>query len=266
MLIFSLLFLVSCQNIQLSTANQNKPTQSTGELSLVANGEDFVRQGFTSKDGWKLKFDHLYLNLAQVTVYQTNPPFNSDLDQEIKFTQKADLLTATTKIDLAEGDENSPPILVNKKDIPSGNYNALSWELIQKDQSDNYTIFLQGLATKANQNINFSIKFNQPVKFLCGEYVGEERKGIVKEGTSTEAEITLHFDHLFGNDNMSPKDEINQSSLGFEPFAKLAQNDQVEVDQNILKNQLDSLSYQRLQQILTNLGHVGEGHCKVNSR
>ena len=34
---------------------------STGEgsLVLVANGEDFVRQGFVSKDGWSINFEHL---------------------------------------------------------------------------------------------------------------------------------------------------------------------------------------------------------------
>ena len=29
------------------------------ETALVANGEDFVRQGFVSKDGWRISFDHV---------------------------------------------------------------------------------------------------------------------------------------------------------------------------------------------------------------
>jgi len=32
---------------------------STGTLQFVANGEDFIRQGFTSKDGWNISFDEV---------------------------------------------------------------------------------------------------------------------------------------------------------------------------------------------------------------
>ena len=31
-----------------------------GNLFLVANGEDFIREGFVSKDGWRLDFDRLH--------------------------------------------------------------------------------------------------------------------------------------------------------------------------------------------------------------
>ena len=45
-------------------------TQSTdvavGTLELRANGEDFIRQGFTSKDGWQIEFDHVYTNIQDL--------------------------------------------------------------------------------------------------------------------------------------------------------------------------------------------------------
>jgi len=31
--------------------------EATGRLQVYANGEDFVRQGFVSKDGWSINFD-----------------------------------------------------------------------------------------------------------------------------------------------------------------------------------------------------------------
>ena len=31
--------------------------QGQATLNLVANGEDFVRQGFVTKDGWTMSFD-----------------------------------------------------------------------------------------------------------------------------------------------------------------------------------------------------------------
>ena len=44
---------------------------AVGKLQLNANGEDFVRQGFISKDGWSINFDHVYITLADVTACQT---------------------------------------------------------------------------------------------------------------------------------------------------------------------------------------------------
>ena len=51
-------------------------TQDTGTLQFYANGEDFVRQGFVSKDGWSISFDHVYIHLADVAGYQTEPPYD----------------------------------------------------------------------------------------------------------------------------------------------------------------------------------------------
>jgi len=49
---------------------------ATGRLQVYANGEDFVRQGFVSKDGWSINFDHVYITLADITAYQTEPPYD----------------------------------------------------------------------------------------------------------------------------------------------------------------------------------------------
>ena len=55
---------IALGSVVLSSLNQQDRwttvTASTGEgsLVLVANGEDFVRQGFVSKDGWSINFEH----------------------------------------------------------------------------------------------------------------------------------------------------------------------------------------------------------------
>ena len=261
----SLLGLMSCKNTISSNGNNNQ-NQPKNQLALLANGEDFIRKGFISKDGWQLTFDKVDLNLGKVTAYQTNTPFNPDVNQEIDFSEKSELVKDIIKINLAEGDEKSPPILVTQKEVAIGNYNALSWSLIPRNNEDNnYSILLEGIATKDNQNINFSLKFNEPLTYLCGEYVGEERKGIVTEENSAQVEITLHFDHLFGDESMSQDDEINQDALGFEPFSNLATSNNIKVDQITLQNKFDSPTYETLQNIFKNLGHVGEGHCIVES-
>jgi hypothetical protein len=51
------------------------PGKATGTLEFYANGEDFVRQGFVSKDGWSIQFDHVYITLDGIAAYQTDPPY-----------------------------------------------------------------------------------------------------------------------------------------------------------------------------------------------
>jgi hypothetical protein len=259
--IIPLLNLMSCQVNYSPNLNNEAGSEAIGKLSLVANGEDFVRQGFTTKDGWAITFDNLYITLGKVIAYQTNPPFNPDGNQEIIFSQKVDLVNDPIIVNLAEGDETAPPILVSEIEAPLGHYNALNWSLVQDDKNNNSTIFLEGNAIKDQDTIQFSIKFDQSLDFICGEYVGEKRKGIVTAENPTELEITLHFDHLFGDGSAGQNDEINQHSLGFQPFANLGNNGLLDIDQNMLKNSFDSTTYETLQKILTKLGHVGEGHC-----
>ena len=51
------IILASAANRDSSKTMAADPQKSS--LSLVANGEDFVRQGFVSKDDWKINFDRL---------------------------------------------------------------------------------------------------------------------------------------------------------------------------------------------------------------
>ena len=58
------LLVVSCSNTE-TAENSNNSTSNAADnqnqgqatLNLVANGEDFVRQGFVTKDGWTMSFD-----------------------------------------------------------------------------------------------------------------------------------------------------------------------------------------------------------------
>lgn len=241
--------------------------KKTGTLALVANGEDFIRQGFVSKDGWQINFDHAYVTLAQVNAYQTEPPFDASGEISLKPKQTVSLLDKATTIDLAEGGEDAEPILVTETDAPVGTYNALGWQLISAPEgsTQNNSIVLAGTASKDNQAINFVISFDRELKYTCGEYVGENRKGIVQVGNITQVETTFHFDHIFGDYFAPTEDTLNQSAIGFEPLATLAQNGQLNANQARLKQKLDSEDYQRLEKAISGLGHVGEGHCRWQS-
>ena len=77
------LTIASCTNSETAYSNNGNPAvasaQGQATLNLVANGEDFVRQGFVTKDGWTMSFDRLDVNLARVTAYQMDGAFEQTI-------------------------------------------------------------------------------------------------------------------------------------------------------------------------------------------
>jgi hypothetical protein len=260
--------LLGCQTPETQTSEPQTPAaetteNGTGTLQFKANGEDFVRQGFVSKDGWQIDFDRVYVNLIEAKAYQTNPPYNAEADDALQATQTVELVESQT-VDLATGDENAETILVSEVVVPAGQYNALSWKMTPADSGPaaGQVIVMQGTATKENQTLPFTLKIDQPLEFTCGDFVGESRKGIVQPDEVADVEATFHFDHLFGDGEAAPTDEINTGALGFEPIAALAENGTVEADWQTLTTQLSAEEVEKLKEILPSLGHVGEGHCQ----
>jgi hypothetical protein len=248
-------FLLGCSQNQV-------PDKDTGILEIRANGEDFVREGFVSKDGWIITFDKLYVNLAEVTAYQTTPPYNAETGGKPQ-PQETVLLVPEKTVDLAEGDETAAPILVAEVQALPGRYNALSWKMLTATEGPaaGYSLVAIATATKDGLTIPFTLKIDEELEFTCGEFVGDDRKGILPPGGKADLEATFHFDHLFGDGEAPPEDEINTGALGFAPLAALAENGKLEADSNTLQQRLSPGEYQQFQGLLSSLGHVGEGHC-----
>ena len=241
-----------------------------GTLTLVANGEDFVRQGFVSKDGWEINFDRLSVNFSNAAAYSTESSFEpqkGDTKDSIEYQNKAEFLNTAKTIDLAEGEADADPILVAEATVPTGFYNALTWKLSTADTDSpiaGNTIALQGQAVKDGETINFDLGFNQPGEYVCGEFVGEDRQGVVTADSPGQLEATFHFDHIFGDADTPADDALNQDALGFGPLANLASNGTLQLDEAGLAEQLSESEYQQLTEAVSGLGHVGEGHCVVN--
>ncbi|NEQ54723.1 MAG: DUF4382 domain-containing protein [Leptolyngbya sp. SIO3F4] len=230
-----------------------------GTLELRANGEDFIRQGFTSKDGWQIEFDNVHVNIQDVVAYQAEPIFNPDTDVEIPAKTNV-LLTASSKLDLAEGDETAAPILVEQVETAAGRYNALSWKLASETEP---SLMLIGKATRDGETIPFEISMNPSLEFFCGDFVGDERKGFLSPDGTADVETTFHFDHLFGDIDISADEVLNRGALGFDPFAALAQDDVVKLTSEDLETRLTKTEKLQLADIYKGLGHVGEGHCRA---
>ncbi len=234
-----------------------------GTLQLYANGEDFVRQGFVSKDGWAITFDKVYITLAEVKSYQADPPYDAHQGGQVSAGKEVSL-PGTHTVDLAEGDENADPILVGEvKDTPEGHYNAVHWKMVKATSgpAQGYSLAITGTAAKESEEVQFTIKVENEYEYTCGEFVGEERKGILKKGSTAEQEMTFHFDHIFGDAETPLDDELNLGAPGFEMFAAIAEGGELDVDLAGLKEKLAPEDYQMLEDILPTLGHVGEGHC-----
>ena len=235
----------------------------TGRLGFSANGEDFVRQGFVSKDGWQITFDHVYVNLEQVTGYQTDPPYDTHAKSAIEGKEIIKLDGLYT-VDLAEGGENAPPILFGEvEDAPAGHYNALSWRMTPAGEgpAEGYSLVIIGTAERNGEQVAFTFRVENEYRYSCGEYVGDERKGFLEKEGAANLELTFHFDHIFGDATLLADDDLNINALGFDPFENAAENGEFEADMTALRSEFSSVDYGMLVDILTTLGHVGEGHC-----
>jgi len=251
----------------LTGCSSGKPAEKTnsgyGVLQFKANGEDFIRQGFTSKDGWNITFDNVYITLAEITGYQTNPPYEPDKGKDIAAETKVSLPGIFT-VDLAEGDENAPPILVGEvKDAPAGRYNAISWKMVKAadGEAKGHSLVIKGKAQKDKITLDFVIRLDNEFMFIGGEFIGDERKGILEDNSAADLEMTFHFDHIFGDAGLPADDGLNTGALGFQPFADTAVEGKIDLNAEALRNKLSPVDYQALVGILTSLGHTGEGHC-----
>lgn len=235
--------------------------QQSGVLRFVANGEDFIRKGFVSKDGWEIKFEHAYIHLKNIKGYQADPPYDPTTKQNITSEESVGISGPYT-IDLAKGDGNADPILIDEVEAPTGHYNAVSWEIATATDGEmaGHSLLLIGEATKKEQTIPFKIGIDKEYITQAGEFIGDERKGYVDEGQTGGLELTFHFDHLFGDGELPAGDELNQGAIGFDPFAALAKDGSVDITMAELKEQSPAI-YETLLHIMISLGHVGEGHA-----
>lgn len=248
-----------------TAASPEEAPAGEGTLQVKANGEDFVRQGFVSKDGWQIDFQNLYVNLESVTAYQTDPPFDAEGDTAIQPVEEVVLVEKQT-VDLAEGEADAEPILLAETTAPSGQYNAIAWEMATAEDGPaaGHVLMMVGTAEKDGQVIDFMIALDQEMSYTCGDFVGDERKGILEPDGMADLEATFHFDHIFGDGEAPDDDPINTGALGFDPLAAVAQDGQLDVDMAALESQLSAEDYALLQKTVAGLAHVGEGHCAMN--
>ena len=260
-----LLGLGGCSSIQSDNPSSSAKAAThpgKGQLEIRANGEDFVRNGFTSKDGWAITFKHLYVGLAEVTALQTHPSFDPDNGQAPKIKAKVEH-SPITVVDLASS-ETPTALVAQFPQAQAGRYNALAWSIVPASNgpSQGQSLRLVGQASKGVATLAFTLDWDSRYDYLCGDFIGDQRKGILKAGDRAELEATFHFDHVFGDGDSPPTDAVNQTALGFSPLAALAEDGTITTHRSDLQSQLSPADFSSLEVAIAGLAHVGEGHCR----
>jgi hypothetical protein len=225
------------------------PPLSAGTLQLFASGEDLATEGFQApqrtKDGWSLVFDHVYVTLADIAAYQTNSPFEPQSDAPLMGTHRATASGPYT-VDLVAEADDEDRVLVAEVDAQPGHYNAIAWSmaLAESGPAEGTSMLFIGTATRDDQTIPFRIAVVEPLRYECGEYVGDERKGFVDAGGGADVEMTFHLDHVFGREDKAADDPMNLEAPGFERFGGGADGYPFSMGD-------------------LHVGHAGEGHCRV---
>lgn len=222
---------------------------SAGTLQVFASGEDLATDGFQApkrtKDNWSLSFDHIFVTLAEITAYQTSPPFAPQSDASITATQEVSV-SGTHTVDLVTAADDEARVLIAEIAAPPGHYNAISWRMAiaETGLAEGTSMLFIGTATKDDQTVPFRIEVAESLRYECGEYVGDERKGFVQAGGVADLEMTFHLDHIFGREDKDADDPMNLEAPGFDPFSS------GEESYTITLGDL-------------HVGHAGEGHCRT---
>lgn len=234
------------------------PVLAEGQLTLTASGEDRAVEGFTSRDGWTLSFERITVGLADIVAYQTDPPFDALGEGELVAIAEvgtADIFT----VNLAAAEV----VPVTTLTAPAGRYNALAFSL-ESPVAERGSMILAGTADRDGESIDFEFEIMASVRFTCGDYVGDARKGFLDAGGEADLEMTFHLDHLFGDASKPEDDLLNQISLGFDPIASLAVDGVAQVTSDDIGAALGPEGFFAfLENVVAELGHVGEGHCRA---
>jgi hypothetical protein len=218
-----------------------------GELAIYANGESLATEGFVApeltRDGWQLTFDHIFVTVSDIVALQAEPPYDAEAGGEpaVKVSAPLDLGGPRT-IDLTETDEDGR-VLLGTVAAPIGHYNAVSWSVVPAAEGAwaGQSVVFVGTAVRGDRTVEFILTSADRHGYVCGEYVGDERKGFVTEAGSADLELTFHLDHIFGREDKGPDDPMNVGARGFDAFA--------------------GGGTQTIDLSGLHIGHVGEGHC-----
>ncbi len=259
--------------------DDNDDATGSGTLEFYANGEEFIRDGFTGKTGWDITFDHFYMNIQGATAYQVVESTSSAQTtlkhaghphEDIPEGTAHEALTDAYYLDLHEGDDRQ--LIDSVTGAAAGNYNYVAFSIVQADDGEysGYSIVMIGTAVKGDEAVTFNIKLDEEMTFsTCKQELDDEYAGVVDDGGTGSVELTFHSDHIFGDADEALDDplSVNPGAIGFQPFADLDTDADgvINVDQSDIEADFDSNTLGIFLAALYTIGHSGEGHCEYSA-
>jgi hypothetical protein len=225
-----------------ATGSSPSPNPSPSDDVTLAENlylDELLQQGFTSKDFWQIRFEHLY----------------------ITFDGKG------RTIDLSDGDEPLGTILSQwqgneakgnqEGDAAKAKSGQLSGRIIKATSgpSQGYGIYFQGKAYRESNRVSFTLKFEQDFRVKCSA------PGAAK--SKSDAALSLRLENLFGDARLPAEGKVNQAALGFDPLAELAEKETLVIDMATLRQRLSPESFANLEKQLGQLIYLGNQPCET---
>jgi hypothetical protein len=253
------------------------PGAGTGTVAVTITGEEAATEGlpFTEDgetiefaDGWAVTFDHYVVVVGNFAA--------GDVREEEKHI-----------VDLATLTGDPPSLAVHELvdvpagrqpfefELPAGDDTLVALNDIPTDVLDRMkgglTYFVSGTATKDARTVTFEMPLANPTRNANCTNGDDDKDGVVvTAGATTEAEITIHVEHVFF-DTLGVEDP----ALVFEPLAALAGDDDALTAAELAAAPVDPTIYDRGTFTADNMlafiaasaasqGHLnGDGLCTV---
>ena len=207
-----------------------------GTVTVAVDGEQGAREGwpFTADgetigfvDGWTLTFDAVVASVDDFAL-RTGDGDDAMLEPDaILVDVHGGIPTAWT----FEGVPAKRWDRVSYRYVPptdaSRNANGVDAAIAERMIAEGWTLYLEGLASDGTETVTFAWGLPLPVlNEACVDGVDETDGLVVREGGITEAQITLHLDHLFFDTYAT-----DEADMRFEAVAAMADADgQVSLD------------------------------------
>lgn len=181
--------------------------EATGALTLRISGEDAAKRGYpvvvageeiAFVDGWKVRFHKLIASVGEVEL--------RGHDGEVALAE-----TTTYVAELTTGD----PVLERYEGLParrwerfsfsvlaptneSVNVNDVDPEALERMIEHRYNYWIEGEAEKDGATLTFAWGLENPTRNAsCTNGLDGTEGVVIRRNATTEAELTVHIDHLF---------------------------------------------------------------------
>lgn len=209
----------------------SEPTEAgKGTLAVRITGEDAAKTGFpvqedmemvTFEDGWTLQFSKFLISVGSIDVKGADGTMGSSLSD----TYVADLHAADASFPEIAALEarrwESFNFQLKAPDAGARTLGAVDSADVQAMIDGKYNYWIEGTATKATETISFAWGLANPTQNAnCTNGLDNTDGVVIRANATTEAEITIHVEHLFWDTLGS-----EMASLRFDALAAVAGTD-----------------------------------------